>query len=240
MRRLKSCSNGSKNLSSSNYDWTRGHKRQKLSPTFGTMDHDDRYRDDPIRSLGLKIEIPEFIDIPDKLKVKLVAIKLRQHASLWWDHVNKRRRIEGKSKVINEFDKHRMRFDVVEEKEQVVARFLGVLKPEIANIVSLQPYWTYTNVCRLALKVKKQIKAKSRGSTSRFIPPTRTAPPKVPKATTPTTSATGPIYDTKAELDLDKPGDELVYPDRGEALVIQRVLNVMHIEYKNKPHKHKN
>nr|GEW25454.1 RNA-directed DNA polymerase [Tanacetum cinerariifolium] len=78
-------------------------------------------RDDLIRSLGLKIEIPEFIgkvhpddfidwlrtvervfdvwDIPNKRKVKLVAIKLRQHASLWWDHVNKRRRIEGKSKV---------------------------------------------------------------------------------------------------------------------------------------------
>ncbi|GJT11671.1 hybrid signal transduction histidine kinase M [Tanacetum coccineum] len=75
-------------------------------------DHDDRYRDDPIRNLGLKIEIPEFTgkvhpddfidwlstvewvfdvrDIPDKLKVKLVAIKLLQHASLWWDHVNKR------------------------------------------------------------------------------------------------------------------------------------------------------
>ncbi|GKE21726.1 hypothetical protein Tco_1433238 [Tanacetum coccineum] len=76
------------------------------------VDHDDRYRDDPIRSLGLKIETPEFTgkvhpddfidwlstvervfdvrDIPDKLKVKLVAIKLRQHASLWWDHVTKR------------------------------------------------------------------------------------------------------------------------------------------------------
>ncbi|GKA24182.1 hypothetical protein Tco_0710215 [Tanacetum coccineum] len=76
------------------------------------VDRDDRYHNDPIRSLGLKIEIPEFTskvhpddfidwlstvervfdvrDIPDKLKVKLVAIKLRQHASLWWDHVNKR------------------------------------------------------------------------------------------------------------------------------------------------------
>ncbi|GJU53560.1 hypothetical protein Tco_1227274 [Tanacetum coccineum] len=63
------------------------------------VDRDDRYRDDPIRSLGLKIEIPEFTgkvhpddfidwlstvervfhvrDIPDKLKVKLMAIKLR-------------------------------------------------------------------------------------------------------------------------------------------------------------------
>ncbi|GKE19793.1 reverse transcriptase domain-containing protein [Tanacetum coccineum] len=68
--------------------------------------------DNPIRSMGLKIEIPDFTgkvhpndfidwlstverlfdvrDIPDKLKVKLVAIKLRQHASLWWDHVTKR------------------------------------------------------------------------------------------------------------------------------------------------------
>nr|GFA55070.1 reverse transcriptase domain-containing protein [Tanacetum cinerariifolium] len=77
--------------------------------------------DDPIRSMGLKIKILEFtfkvhpddfIDwlsmvervfdvqvIPNKLKVKLVAIKLRQHASLWWDHVNKRRLIEVKSKV---------------------------------------------------------------------------------------------------------------------------------------------
>ncbi|GJY43102.1 reverse transcriptase domain-containing protein [Tanacetum coccineum] len=251
------------------------------------VDRDDRYRDDPIRSLGLKIEIPEFTgkvhpddfidwlstvervfdvrDIPDKLKVKLVAIKLRQHASLWWDHVNKRRRIEGKSKVetwekmkklmkakflpenhrqeafldyhnlsqqnmtveevINEFDKLRMRCDVVEEEEQVVARFLGVLKPEIADIVSLQPYWTYTDVCRLALKVEKHIKAKSKGSTSRFTPPTRTAPPTAPKATTPTTSTVDPIYDTEAEPKLDEV-DELVYPDRGEALVIQRVLNV--------------
>ncbi|GJU62754.1 RNA-directed DNA polymerase [Tanacetum coccineum] len=62
------------------------------------IDRDNIYRDDPIRSLGLKIEIPEFTgkvhpddfidwlsmvervfdvrDIPDKLKVKLVAIKL--------------------------------------------------------------------------------------------------------------------------------------------------------------------
>ncbi|GKC06370.1 hypothetical protein Tco_0997980 [Tanacetum coccineum] len=195
------------------------------------VDYDDRYRDDPIRSLGLKIEIPEFTckvhpddfidwlstvervfdvrDIPDKLKVKLNMTV---------------------EEVINEFDKLRMRCDVVEEEEQVLAWFLGVLKPEIADIVSLQPYWTYTDVCRLALKVEKHIKAKSKGSTSRFTPPTRTAPPKAPKttpkATSPTTSSAGPIYDTDAEPELDEPGDELLYPNRGEALVIQRVLNV--------------
>nr|GEY65053.1 reverse transcriptase domain-containing protein [Tanacetum cinerariifolium] len=147
--------------------------------------------------LGLKIEIPEFIgkvypndfidwlstvervfdvqDIPDQLKVKLVAIKLRKHASLWWDHVNKRRQI----------------------------------------------------------KVKTKIKAKSKGSTSRFTPPTKTAPlttPETsPKATTPTTSAAvpddaSPIYDTDAKPEVDEPGDELVYSDRGKALVIPESL----------------
>nr|GEX76730.1 reverse transcriptase domain-containing protein [Tanacetum cinerariifolium] len=133
-------------------------KRSKI-PIVKVVDHDDRYRDDPIRSLGLKIEIYEFTckvhpddfidwlsmaewvfdvrDIPDKLKAKLVAIKLRQHASLWWDHVNKRRRIKWKSKVINEFDKLRMRCDVDEAKEQAVVRFLGVLKHEIVDIFSI-------------------------------------------------------------------------------------------------------
>nr|GFA60943.1 reverse transcriptase domain-containing protein [Tanacetum cinerariifolium] len=294
-------SSGSKNSSSSNYNWTRRQKKRKQSLTSRTMSQ-WTYRDDPIRSPGLKIKIHEFIgkvhpddfidwlsmvervfdvwDIPDKLKVKLVAIKLRQNASLWWDHVNKRRRIKGKSKVetwekmkkpmkakgYHEFDKLRMRCDVVEEEEQVFAWFLGVLK---LDIVSLQPYWTYKNVCKLALKIEKQIKAKSKGSTSHFTPPTRTAPPTTPKttpkATTPTTSAAGntrervnnaprcykcsglghyardclnlktlafipddagPIYDTNAEPEVDEPGNELVYPDRGEALVIQRVLNL--------------
>ncbi|GJU40919.1 reverse transcriptase domain-containing protein [Tanacetum coccineum] len=165
------------------------------------VDRDDRYRDDPICSLGLKIEIPEFTgkvhlndfidwlstvervvdvrDIPDKLKVKLVAIKLRQPASIWWDHNM------TMEEVINEFDILQMRCDVVEEEEQFYAGFLGVLKPEIADIVSLQPYWTYTDVCKLALKVEKHIKAKSKGSnsrfTSRYTPPTRFAPPTAPK-----------------------------------------------------------
>ncbi|GJT51926.1 reverse transcriptase domain-containing protein [Tanacetum coccineum] len=201
--------------------------------------------DDFIDWLSTVERVFDVLDIPDKLKVKPVAINLRQHASLWWDHVNKRRRIKGKSKnmtveeVINEFDKLRMRYDVVKEEKQ------------------------------LALKVEKQIKAKSNGSTSRFpcrfTLPSRTAPPTAPKAATPTTSDAGntrervdnaprcykcggiryyardcpnlktlafipndagPIYDTDAGPEVDKLGDELVYPDRGEALVIQGVLNV--------------
>ncbi|MFS7908378.1 putative retrotransposon gag domain-containing protein [Helianthus anomalus] len=77
---------------------------------------------DHLKALGIRVEIPvfeghlqpddflewlhtvervfELRDIPDHLKVKLVAIKLRKHASLWWEHVRKKRQYEGKAKVV--------------------------------------------------------------------------------------------------------------------------------------------
>ncbi|GKB71082.1 reverse transcriptase domain-containing protein [Tanacetum coccineum] len=246
------------------------------------VDHDDRYRDDPIRSLGLKIEIPEFtrrriegkskVETWEKMK-KLMKAKFlpeNHRQEVFLDYHNLSQQNMTVEEVVNEFDKLRMRCDAVEEEEQVVTRFLGVLKPEIADIVSLQPYWTYTDVCKLALKVEKHIKRKSKGFTSCFTPPTRTTPPTTPKtapkATTPTTSVAGNtkervdnaphcykcsglghyalgclnlktlafvpddaglIYDIDAEPEVDEPGDELVYPNRRETLVIQRVLNVV-------------
>ncbi|GJT49754.1 hypothetical protein Tco_0975911 [Tanacetum coccineum] len=161
------------------------------------VDRDDRYRDDPSRSLGLKIEIPE------------CTCKVHPDDFIdWLSMVEQRRQIKGKSKVetwekmkklmkaknmtveevINEFDKHRMRCDVVEEEKQVVARFLGVIKPEITNICS--EIRNYACDC-------PNLK------TLAFAP-----------------DDVGPIYDTDAEPELDELGDELVYPDRGEALVI--------------------
>nr|GEV97955.1 RNA-directed DNA polymerase [Tanacetum cinerariifolium] len=44
---------------------------------------------------------------------------------------------------IAEFDRLRMRCDVDEEEEQVIARFLGALQPHIADVVHLQQYLTY-------------------------------------------------------------------------------------------------
>ncbi|KAL4589286.1 hypothetical protein LXL04_002192 [Taraxacum kok-saghyz] len=69
-------------------------------------------RDDPLRSFGVRIDIPDFEgdfidwlstverifdqrDIPEHLKVKLVAIKLKKSASLWWDHVKKTTKKRG-------------------------------------------------------------------------------------------------------------------------------------------------
>ncbi|GJQ95932.1 transposon ty3-I gag-pol polyprotein [Tanacetum coccineum] len=205
------------------------------------------------------------------VKAKFLPENHRQEAFL--DYHNLSQQNMTVEEVINEFDKLRMRCDVVKEEEQVVARFLGVLKPEIADIVSLQPYWTYTDVCRLALMVENILRQRVRVPLVISLvvspPSIRTAPPTTPKtapkATTPTTSAAGNtrerfnnvrhcykcsglghyardcpnpkilafvtddadlIYDTDAEPEVDKPGDELVYPDHGKVLVIQRVLNV--------------
>ena len=54
----------------------------------------------------------------------------------------------------NEFDMLRMRCDVVEEDEQIVARYLARLKPKISDVMYLQQYYSYDDVCRLALKVE--------------------------------------------------------------------------------------
>ncbi|GJT11497.1 transposon ty3-I gag-pol polyprotein [Tanacetum coccineum] len=76
---------------------------------------------DPICSLGIRTKIPEFegrlcpddfldwlrtvdrifdlCDTPDPIKVKLVAIRLKKSASLWWDHVQNQRYREGKHRV---------------------------------------------------------------------------------------------------------------------------------------------
>nr|GEV41148.1 reverse transcriptase domain-containing protein [Tanacetum cinerariifolium] len=192
-------------------------------------------------SLGLKIEIAEFTgkvhpddfierlstvervfdvrDIPDKLKEKMKKLMKakflpgnhRQEAFL--DYQNLSQQNMTMEEVINEFDKLRMRCDVVEEEEQ------NMTMEEVIN--------EFDKLHMRCDVVEEEEQAKSKGSTSRFTSrfalPTITAPPTVPKtipnATTPTTSAT------------DEPGDKLVYPDHGEALVIQRVLNVAVLKY---------
>ncbi|KAL4577181.1 hypothetical protein LXL04_013285 [Taraxacum kok-saghyz] len=208
-------------------------------------------RDDPLRSFGVMIDIPDFEgrahpddfigwlstverifdlrDIPEHLKVKLVAIKLKKSASLWWDHVKKQRRKEGRSKVetwakmkkllqgkflpvnhrqeafldyhnlsqrtssvddfIAEFDRLRMRCGVEEEEEQTIARFLGALRTDISDVVYLQQYWSYADVCRLAVKVEKQLKNRNQ-TTGNRIP--------ISSRLTPTTSSKTPSTKTVA------------------------------------------
>lgn len=51
-----------------------------------------------------------------------------------------------------------MKYDLGEVEEHTFVCYLGDLKPEIGNVVQLQPYWTYSTVSILALKVERQQK----------------------------------------------------------------------------------
>ena len=41
----------------------------------------------------------DYKDVPEDRKVKLVAIKLKKHASIWWEHLKKQRAREGKGRI---------------------------------------------------------------------------------------------------------------------------------------------
>jgi hypothetical protein len=162
--------------------------------------------DDFIDWLTTVERIFDFKDVPENRKVKVVAIKLRKHASIWWEHLKRQREREGRERITTwakmkrelkrkylpdhykqdafmkfhnfkqrelsveeytaEFDHLMIRCDVVEQEEQMIARYLGGLRVEISDVVQLQPYWTYNDVCKLAMKVEKQLKEK-RGNSFR-------------------------------------------------------------------------
>ncbi|GKF65927.1 reverse transcriptase domain-containing protein, partial [Tanacetum coccineum] len=147
------------------------------------------------------------------MKVKVVAINFRQHASLWWDHVTKRRRIKGKSKVETwEKKKKLMKAKFLLENHRQ-EDFLDYHNLSQQNMTVEEVINEFNKLCMRCDVVEEEEHAKSKGSTSRFssrfTPPTRTASPTATKTTTLTTSITEPK--------VDKLGDELVYPDRGEA-----------------------
>jgi len=60
-----------------------------------------------------------------------------------------------------------------------MARFLRGLEPSIAEKVDIQPYWSFKNVCNLAIKVEKYSKGK-RLFCSSYTKPTTPPKPFVP------------------------------------------------------------
>uniref|UniRef100_A0A2N9ICK2 RNA-directed DNA polymerase n=1 Tax=Fagus sylvatica TaxID=28930 RepID=A0A2N9ICK2_FAGSY len=121
--------------------------------------------DDFIDWLTTVERIFDFKDVPENRKVKVVAIKLRKHASIWWEHLKRQREREGRERITTwakmkrelkrkylpdhykqdafmkfhnfkqrelsveeytaEFDHLMIRCDVVEQEEQMIARYLG-------------------------------------------------------------------------------------------------------------------
>jgi len=55
-----------------------------------------------------------------------------------------------------EFEKLLIKCGIQEPKEQIIVRYLGGLEPRYANVVELQQYSTFDEVCVFAHKVKQQ------------------------------------------------------------------------------------
>nr|GEY06678.1 hypothetical protein [Tanacetum cinerariifolium] len=175
---------------------------------------------DLIRSLGVCTEIPDFEgrlclddfldwlrtvdrifdlrDTPDHIKVKLVDIRLK-NLLLYGGIMCK-----INEEFIVEFERVRMRCGVEENEEQTIAHFLGSLRTDISDVVYLQQYYSFHDVCRLALKVEKQISAKQKtttrfGSSSR-APHSATGPVRVGpiKADPPTLTGVSPTPKTSS------------------------------------------
>ncbi|KAH9763891.1 hypothetical protein KPL70_001325 [Citrus sinensis] len=209
-------------------DYNPFYQEQSSNSEFSSRSRIHR-RHDSYQPFDFKVEVPEFEgrmqpeefvdwlntverifeykDVPKDRKVKVIAIKLKKYASLWWENLKRQRERDGRRKIVNwekmkkelkrkflpdnyrqdiylkfhnfkqkelsmedytaEFDNLMMKCDLLEAEEHTIARYLGGLKPEIGNVVQLQPYWTYSDVCRLALKVEKQQKD-ARGGGIRF------------------------------------------------------------------------
>ena len=131
--------------------------------------------------------------------MKLVAIRLKCYASLWWENLKwersreEMRPIQTWEKIkrelkkrflfenyrqdnytkfynfkqynlsveeyIREFEYLTLRCDIKELEKQTIARFLGGLKKEFADVIRLQPYWTFNGVRKLAITIEhKRVK----------------------------------------------------------------------------------
>ncbi|KAK9227018.1 hypothetical protein WN943_012067 [Citrus x changshan-huyou] len=154
------------------------HQEQSSNSEFSSHSRIHRRRDF-YQPFDFKVEIPEFEgrmqpeeffywlntvecifeyrDVPEDHKVKLIAIKLKKQ-DIYLKFHNFRQKELSVEDYATEFDNLMMKCDLVEAEEHTIARYLGGLKPEIGNVVQLQPYWTYSDVCRFALKVEKQQK----------------------------------------------------------------------------------
>ena len=59
-----------------------------------------------------------------------------------------------------EFEKLVIKCDLQEPEEQIIVRYLGGLDPRYANVVKLQAYTTFNEVCVLVYKVEQKKIAK--------------------------------------------------------------------------------
>lgn len=88
-----------------------------------------------------------------ELKKKFLPEHYMQDAFLKFHRLKQENR--SVEEYSEEFDHLMMRCGIYEPEEQTIARYLGGLRREIFDIVDLQPYWTYNDVYKLAIKAER-------------------------------------------------------------------------------------
>nr|GEZ24904.1 hypothetical protein [Tanacetum cinerariifolium] len=101
-----------------------------------------------------------------ELKRRFLLENYRQDSFLKFH--NLKQQDKSAEEYTSEFDHLMIKCDIVELEEQTIACYLGGLQSEISNVVQLQPYWTYADVCKLVVKVEKQQKEKQGSFTRSF------------------------------------------------------------------------
>ncbi|XP_054806284.1 uncharacterized protein LOC129308952 [Prosopis cineraria] len=182
----------------------------------------------------------EYKEILDVQKVKIVALKLKKLASIWWE--NLRRKWERERK-------HKIETWEREKEEQTIARYLAGLNTDISRPVQLQQYWTLDDVIRLALRVEKQMPKRStfQPSSSRGYPKGRKVefqqtnssskpqPTAIHKPPSNIAKESGSGYEALEEDEEDTKfygtdpvyNEEVILADQREALVLRQISNYM-------------
>ena len=76
----------------------------------------------------------------------------------------------------HEFEKLLIKCDIQEPEEQTKVRYLGGFDPRYSNVVELQAYTSFDDVCVLAHKVEQQKKAKQSQKPQNTRPFTQNQP----------------------------------------------------------------
>ena len=61
-----------------------------------------------------------------------------------------------------------LKYDIKELEPQTIARHIGGLKESIGDMIWLQPYWTFSDIRKLAYNVEKQQAKESKKPTPSF------------------------------------------------------------------------
>ncbi|KAL2518543.1 Retrotrans gag domain-containing protein [Abeliophyllum distichum] len=96
----------------------------------------------------------------EEKKVKLAVIEFTEYAIMWWDQLSLTQGLNSVEDYHKEMEMAMIRANVEEDSEATLARFLGRLNKDIANIVELQYYVELDDMVHMAMKIERQLKRK--------------------------------------------------------------------------------